>query len=209
MSGYNSPYETCPEICANIDEPGLALDLPLWVDHAHLETTVDQASIEAALSEMELGGKRLLHVGVGNSQLAQQFAQQFELIDGLTVSENELRLAKSVQIDTYTVFFVNKYSREFVLAIKNKYDFIVDNNLASFACCKFHFYRMLDNYLWALRPGGQILTDQRGMDWVVEDPRWKLNHADLCALERKFPVKVTKISETVFSLTSVKRSPGV
>jgi len=204
MHEFRSQYESCPEVCGRMDSPGLALDMPLWVDHTRDETTVDQARIEAELGKMDLSGKNILHVGVGNSRFAERFASRVNLIDGLTVSRNEKALADSFEIDNYTVYFLNKYGREFVLTIKNKYDFVVDNNLASFACCKYHFYLMLDNYIWSSKPGGQILTDQQGMDWVIEDPRWKLTYQDLLALENKFPVRVGRITDTVFSIRAVK-----
>jgi hypothetical protein len=204
MPGYISPYEACAEVCGNLFRAGLALDMPLWIDHTKDETTVDQARIEAQLDRMELTGRNILHVGIGNSRFAKRFASRVNLIDGLTVSHNEKALADSQEIAGYTAYFLNKYSRDFILTIKNRFDFIIDNNLASFACCKFHFYLMLDNYVWSLRPGGQILTDQQGMDWVIEDPRWKLTYDDLVALADKFPLQATRVSDTVFSMQVIK-----
>jgi hypothetical protein len=204
MPEFTSQYESCLEVCGEMDRPGLALDMPLWVDHTKDETTVDQARIEAELDKLNLGGKNILHVGVGNSKFARRFASRVSLIDGLTVSHNEKTLADSAGISNYAVYLLNKYSREFIQTIKNSYDFIIDNNLASFACCKYHFYLMLDNYIWSLKPGGRILTDQQGMDWVIEDPRWKLTYQDLLALENKFPVKAGRITDTVFSIQAVK-----
>jgi hypothetical protein len=204
MSEFKSQYESCTEVCGAIESPGLALDMPIWVDHTKDETTVDQAAIEAELDKMDLSGKSILHIGVGNSKFAQRFAGKVELIDGLTVSHNEKALADSLGIANYTVFFLSKYGREFILTIKNRYDFIIDNNMASFACCKFHFYLMLDNYVRSLKPGGQILTEQHGMDWVIEDPRWKLTFQDLLALGNKFPVRASRVTETVFSIKAVK-----
>lgn len=204
MPEFKSQYESCLEICGELETPGLALDMPIWVDHTRDETTVDQASIEAVLDKMELSGTNILHVGVGNSKFAQRFANRARLIDGLTVNQNEKALADSLRISNYTAYLLNKYGREFLLTLTHKYDFVIDNNLASFACCKYHFYRMLDNYLWSMRPGGQILTDQQGMDWVIEDSRWVLAYEDLLALEKKFPVRASRLTETVFSLQKVK-----
>jgi hypothetical protein len=191
-----------------MDHPGLALDMPLWVDHTKDETTVDQARIEAQLDKLDLSGKTILHIGVGNSQFARRFASRVDLIDGLTVSPNEKTLGDSLAIGNYTVYLLNKYSREFILTIRNRFDFIVDNNLASFACCKYHFYLMLDNYVWSLKPGGHILTDQQGMDWVIEDSRWKLTYQDLLALEDKFPLKASRVSDTVFSMQAIRGAYG-
>jgi hypothetical protein len=204
MPEFISQYESCPEVCGKMENPGLALDMPLWVDHTKEDTTVDQARIEAELDKMSLSGKNILHVGVGNSKFARRFANRVTLIDGLTVSHNEKTLADSIEISNYTVYLLNKYSREFILMLRNRYDFIIDNNMASFACCKYHFYLMLDNYIWALKSGGRILTDQQGMDWVIEDSRWKLTFQDLLALENKFPVKAGRITDTVFSIQAVK-----
>ncbi|HEX8137928.1 MAG TPA: hypothetical protein VF544_10090 [Pyrinomonadaceae bacterium] len=204
MTEFKSLYESCLEICGELERPGLALDLPIWVDHTRDETTVDQARIEAVLDKMELSGKNILHVGVGNSKFARRFAGRVNLIDGLTVNQNEKALADSLPISNYTAYLLNKYGREFLLTLTNRYDFVIDNNLASFACCKYHFYRMLDNYLWSMRPGGQILTDQQGMDWVIEDSRWVLAYEDLLALEKKFPVRAHRLTETVFALQKVE-----
>ena len=204
MPEFKSRYEACTEVCGKMESPGLALDMPLWVDHTKEDTTVDQARIEVEMDKMDLGGKNILHVGVGNSKFAERFSTRVNLIDGLTVSHNEITLALSFGIDNYTVYLLNKYSREFILTIKNRYDFIIDNNMASFACCKYHFYLMLDNYVWSLKPGGQILTDQQGMDWVIEDSRWKLTYQDLLALENKFPVKSARLTDTVFSIQAIK-----
>ena len=204
MSEYRSPYESCPEVCGKIESPGLALDMPLWVDHTRDETTVDQARIEAEMDRMDLSGRNILHVGIGNSKFARRFAGRVNLIDGLTVSHNEKVLADETGIGNYTAYFLNKYGREFILTIRNSYDFIVDNNLASFACCKYHFYFMLDNYVSSLKPGGLILTDQQGMDWVIEDERWRLTYEDLAALESKFPVKADRVTDTVFSIQAIK-----
>jgi len=202
ISDYRSPYETCPDMCGNLERPGVALDMPLWIEHSHLDSTVDQLRIEEALNGLEWRGKHILHIGVGNSRFAERFAPEAGLIDGITVCQSEVARARSLHIPNYTVYFLNKYGRDFSLTLKNRYDFVIDNNLASYACCKYHFYRMLDNYLWAMKPGGRILTDQRGMDFTVEEKRWILSYQDLEALEKKLPVRVSRITDTVYSIAS-------
>jgi hypothetical protein len=201
MSGGVSRYDGALEVCGELDHPGLATDMSRWIDHTALDTTVDQARIEEALERMDLDGRQILHVGVGNSQFALRFAPRVRLIDGITVCEAEKKLADSLNIGNYTVYFLSKYSREFLLTITNRYDYIIDNNLASFACCKYHFHRMLDNYIWCLQPGGRVLTDQRGMDFTVEDdPRWQLTYDDLVALGQRFPLEAARVTETVYEL---------
>jgi hypothetical protein len=198
-------YEQCREVCGNLDDPGVALDRVDQVDFSRRKTTYDQENIERAMDGMDLAGRWLLHVGVGNSAFARRFAGRAGRIDGLTVSESERAHAEALGIPNYRVYRLNKYAREFTRVIDAKYDVIVDNNLAGFACCKFHFYRMLDSYVWALKPGGRILTDQLGMDWVFMgwEPRWRLSYADLVSLEEKFPLRAARVSETVYALTKV------
>jgi hypothetical protein len=171
-------------------------------DFSLRETTKDQARIEAVLEGMDLAGRKMLHVGVGNSGLAQRLASRLNLIDGLTVSSNEKARADLLAIPDYRVFLLNKYSHEF--ALPTRYDLIVDNNLASFACCKHHFHLMLNNYLAVLRPRGIILTDRKGMDWAV-DPRWRLTFEDLAALEAKFPVRARRLTGHVYALEKTAR----
>jgi hypothetical protein len=179
--------------------------MPKWIEHANLDSTIDQQCIEQALNRMDWRGKSILHVGVGNSRLAQRFAAGASLIDGITVCRSEVEKAESLGITNYRVYFLNKYGREFPLMLTNRYDFVIDNNLASYACCKYHFYRMLDNYLGAMEPGGQILTDQHGMDFTVEENRWLLSFDDLRGLEEKFPVRVSRIEGTVYSIVRQAR----
>jgi len=81
----------------------------------------------------------MLHVGVGNSKLAQRFASRARRLDGLTVHQNEKTHADALGIPNYTVYVLNKYSPEFVSVLTKPYDVIIDNNLASFACCQYHF----------------------------------------------------------------------
>jgi len=196
-----SRFADVREVCGKLDHPGLATDNPRWVDHTRDETTVDQARIEDVLEGMDVDGHPILHIGVGNSGFAKRFAARVPLIDGLTVSEPEKVMADALEIPNYTVYLLSKYGREFLQVIGNRYDFVIDNNLASFACCKYHFYRMLDNYLWCMRPGARILTDQRGMGFTVEeDPRWELTFDDLVGLETLFPLKATALTDTVYEL---------
>src|SRR5260370_22760596 len=127
------------EVCGHLEHPGLGIDMPIWVDHTQEATTVDQDRIEDALEGMALAGRRILHVGVGNSQFAKRFGPRVRLIDGLTVSEAEKALADSLHLANYSVFLLNKYRREFLQRIEQRFEYVIEHNLASFACCKYHF----------------------------------------------------------------------
>jgi len=179
----------------------------MMIDWTGRDTTADQLRIEAVLDARSLTrNKQLLHVGIGNSRFAQRFASQVALIDGLTVAEPERAFADTLSIGNYTVYCISKYSRDFLLRIEHQYDYIVDNNLASYACCRYHLYRMFDNYVWCLRRQGRILTDQGGMDWTVDDdPRWQLSYDDLVDIGYRFDLTVARVTDTVYELRRAEK----
>jgi hypothetical protein len=199
MATETRAYATYREDCAS-EQPGVASNDEA-IDWTRQETTPDQARIEAVLDTMALAGAQILHVGVGNSKLAQRFASRVRGIDGITVHENEKTSADVLAIGNYTVYVVNKYSREVVSVLPRTYDFIIDNNLASFACCKKHFSVMLKNYTAVLRSRGRILTCQIGMDAYHEELGCTMAYADLISLESHFPVLVSKLNDVVYALT--------
>jgi hypothetical protein len=200
---FRSAYEDCPELCGQPDNPGVPLESDRFLDSSRKPTTIDQSRIEDVMETLPPDGLRILHVGVGNSSLARRFASRAAAITGVTLSHNERELSDSLGLPQYKVFLLNKYGREFPSVTGAGHHLIVDNNLASFACCKFHFYRMLDNYLGVLETGGIILTDQRGMDWTAGDARWKLTYSDLETLAQKFTLRASRITEFVYKLTKL------
>lgn len=199
MSGETRTYATYKAFCGNREQPWVTR-ISEAVDWTQQETTRDQVLIEAVLDTLAVADASILHVGVGNSKLAQRFASRARRIDGLTVHENEKLHADALGLPNYTVHVLNKYSPEFVSVITNTYDFIIDNNLASFACCQYHFAVMCENYLRALAPHGQLLTCQIGMDAYHGDFGWVMTYADLVSLERQFPMHVSKMTDVVYAI---------
>jgi hypothetical protein len=200
LFGVRETYLSCSEHCGRLQSAGVALDRDDLVDFSAIETTPDQLRIETVLKTLDWQGTNVLHVGVGNSKFAKNFSSELNCLDGITVSVNERTNADQLGITNYRVHLVSKYDRDLLLTATEKYDFIIDNNLAGFACCKFHFHQMMDTYLWVLKSGGRILTDQAGMNWAFEDPRWVLTYQDLVGMEKLFPMKVSKLTDTVYSL---------
>jgi hypothetical protein len=188
------------DFCDRLDEPGVSIDDPDFVDYSEMPPTIDQQRIERLLAGRDLSTARLLHVGVGDSGLAFRLQGHCRSIDGITVSERERVRAESRGIADYRVLRVNRYSLEFARRVQPGYDIIIDNNLASFACCCFHFAVLLHTYRWALAPRGEILTDQRGMNWVVGDRRWRMTFNDLAAAGRRFGLRAAKVTDSVYSL---------
>jgi hypothetical protein len=139
---------------------------------------------------------------------ARRLAGRAARIDGITVHPNEMRTANALALSNYRAHLVNKHSRR-VADLPGPYDFIVDNNLASFVCCRRHFRRMLENYVALLRRGGRILTDRRGMEWTVDgNDEWKLSFAHLTALAKQFPVRVERVAESVYALVKSSSHPS-
>ena len=200
MSGETRTYATYKAFCGNREQPWVTR-ISEAVDWTQQETTRDQACIEAVLDTMAaVTGASILHVGVGNSKFAQRFASRAHRIDGLTVHQNEKTHADALGLPNYTVYVLNKYSPEFASVITDTYDFIIDNNLASFACCQRHFAVMVENYLRVLTSHGQIVTCQIGMDAYHGAFGWIMTYADLVSLERKFPIRVSKITDVVYAI---------
>ncbi|WP_281557552.1 hypothetical protein [Thalassomonas sp. RHCl1] len=209
MSDIN--FTNGPVFCGALAAPGLAVDFDLYVDYSVRDTTEDQQRIEAVLDDLLSAeevpeGSRILHVGVGNSGLAARFIPQGLIVDGITVSKPEKQFAESLKLKNYQVYVTNKYHRDFAGYFEqSQFDFIVDNNLASFSCCQYHFYQMLENYLGCLKTGGKILTDQRGMDWALAGPGFILDFDKLTAVVANLPLKVSRLTDMVYALELTPR----
>lgn len=201
--GPPSAFEELVDLCGQLDRPGVALDAAHLVDYVERRTTPDQRRIEEVLEIEGVDGREILHVGVGNSSLARRFWARARRIVGLTVAPNERLAAEALGLANYTVHLESKYSPR-IRALGGRFDLVVDNNLASFACCRYHFYAMFDAYLALLKPGGRILTDRAGMQWSAGDARFRLSFEDLLKLERKLPVAVSRVTDLVFALTSTR-----
>ncbi|WDE08055.1 hypothetical protein SG34_014840 [Thalassomonas viridans] len=204
MSDLN--FKNCPAFCGALQHPGLAVNFDLYVDYSSRETTEDQQRIEAVLDDLISNqqipqGSRVLHIGVGNSSFAARFIEQGLIVDGITVSEPEKEFAESLKLKDYRVYITNKYHRDFAACFDpNQFGYIIDNNLASFSCCQYHFYQMLENYLGCLKIGGKILTDQRGMDWALAGPGFILDFESLTAAVANLPLKVEQLTDMVYAL---------
>ena len=133
------------------------------------KSTSDELEIVKFLlnSKNNILKKNILHIGVGNSYLAEKLCKFNYKIDGITISKKELDLAKKRKIKNYKVFLINKYSINFLKFIKEKkYDLIIDNNLKSYACCNKSFYFFFNNLNNSMRKNSYIFTSRKGLNWV-------------------------------------------
>jgi len=130
------------------------------------EATNDEKDVLTYLKNDDLFyNKRILHVGIGNSYIAKNL-KDFKKIDGISLSKNELDLAKKNNIDNYEVFFQNKYCQNNILKkTLNFYDVIIDVNIKSFACCDKAFVNLFKKYSKILNNNGIIISSKAGMKW--------------------------------------------
>jgi hypothetical protein len=162
---------------------GGVMDAEDWRDWSAQPTTPDQLRIEAYLDAFDLAGKSILHVGSGNSRLAARFAGRARRIVGITVVPDEVRCAEALGLGNYRALLSNKYDGGLDAGT---FDFIVDNNPATFSCCLTHFARMIEFYADALAADGQIVTDRVGLGWTTahSHPRWSFGFDDLAAVAK-------------------------
>ena len=108
---------------------------------------------------------KILHIGIGNSYISSNL-NKYSLINGISISSNEILFAKNLNIKNYNVFFKNKYEfNTFYNFSKYKYDIIIDANIKSFACCEKSFLHLMQQYFDILNFNGFIITNIRGMNW--------------------------------------------
>jgi|SRR6185312_5398664 len=211
-----------PLDCGAEAHPGI-VDTEEWRDWTERKTTPDQLRIENYLAGFDLSGKRILHVGVGNSGLAQRFAGRVKEIFGTTVVGAEAERGNNLGLSNYRVVVHNKYSKD-VSEVPAGFDFIVDNNPSSFCCCLRHLVAALDFYASHLADGGQVLGDRSGLAWAIDaNPGWgfglddfaqvaalaglscyRINY-DTFALAREEPLKPPPLWRAAIGLRSLRR----
>ena len=130
------------------------------------EATNDEKDVLSYLKNNNLFyNKKILHVGIGNSYIAKNL-KNFKKIDGISLSKNELDLAKKYNIDNYEVFFQNKYCQNNILNKDlSSYDIIIDINIKSFACCDKAFVNLFKTYSEILNNNGMVISSKAGMKW--------------------------------------------
>ena len=108
---------------------------------------------------------KILHIGIGNSYISSNL-NKYSLINGISISSNEILFAKNLNIKNYNVFFKNKYEFNTFYNFSNyKYDIIIDANIKSFACCEKAFQHLMQQYFEILNFDGFIITNTKGMNW--------------------------------------------
>ena len=111
---------------------------------------------------------------------------------GVTIMTDEVDYARRVFAEfadqSAKVFQLNKYTADYAFLNGKKLDFIVDNDLSSYACCIFHFDKMISSYANILKPGGAILVGLKGLGYF--DTGFGLTYRKLEKLAEKLNLKV-------------------
>ncbi len=130
------------------------------------ETTSDEVDIINFIKKkIDLKNKVVLHLGIGNSEIAKIFRDARKII-GITISNKEIQRANNLKLENYNVFLLDKYSINFCEFISNfKFDYIVDTNLKSYSCCQDSFNYMFSTLNKILLTEGKIITSRKGMNW--------------------------------------------
>ena len=194
-------FPELPVDCGRSADPGVRFgeELRDWSDKA---TTPDQRRMERYIDRYDLRQKRILHIGIGNSGLAQRFHRRVGEIIGTTIDEPEMKVAETLALPNYRFLLHNKFSGE-NQALQGQFDFILDNNPTSPCCCIRHLATLFNLYAQKLGPGGQIVTDRQGLEWLPEDSpsRWSFSFDDLGAAAAVVGLSAYRANRTVYVLS--------
>ncbi len=203
------PFAACLGDCERETDPGID-EIAEYRDFSMRGTTPDQLRIQRELESMVEVGSSVLHVGVGNSSLALRLAYRVGHIDGITIQREEVDRASAFVIPNYRVMLVNKYDSALPFTLGRSYDFIIDNNPSTFACCKRHFFAMLASYRRLLNPGGYLLTDRQGLGWIStnNDAGWRLDYEDWVFIASRLGLVPARLTDWVYVLLKPRTVMG-
>ncbi|MGH8079844.1 MAG: methyltransferase domain-containing protein [Lysobacter sp.] len=183
------------------------------LDYSDCEPTEDQAAINRWLEQADLTGRDVLHIGTGNSSVARLLAGTARRIASVTVARNEWEHGRTLGLQDYSVHLLNKHSLAFAEQFAPaSFDCILDNNLASFACCQRHLERYFEALVRLLKPDGFVLTHWLGMQWTLDvgvddvEAVWQLDAGKLRAIASAFHLSVERQDELFFLRRSAPRS---
>lgn len=101
----------------------------------------DQWEIRGHLKRLGYAGKRVLQIGLGDHSLAEDWLlgeNPPALLHGLTLQSNERRIALEMNLPLYRVFVGSKYDPEVWELLRDDYNWIIEPEIVSYACCGYH-----------------------------------------------------------------------
>lgn len=158
-------YIFFPRLCSQDGLPHITYSDGSWINR---KMTKDLLIIRDFLLT-EPKGQRLLQIGVGNSGFFETMKEHAREIVGITIVEDEVVRAKTLAAAApecpYTVILKNKHTADYTDIPAGPFDYIIDNDLSSYACCHTHFADMLNAYRNLLTPHGAVLVGLRGLGY--------------------------------------------
>ncbi len=162
--GLELRYIFFPKRCHDLAQPSIRYSDGSWINRG---TTADLKRIQAFLLEQK-EGLAVFQAGIGNSSLYRLLKNRVSRFVGVTIVQDELDYAQQQWPQAlggaYQAHLSNKYTGDIALLGKG-FDYIVDNDISSYACCRHHFEVMLDTYRTMLKPDGAILVGFLGLGY--------------------------------------------
>lgn len=127
--------------------------------------TSDEKTILNYLLKKKICNKKILHIGIGNSEIAKKMSKN-NFIMGVTISKNEFEKANNLNLQNYKKILTNKYSLNFYKKVKkNFFDIIIDTNLKSYGCCENSIFYLFYIYKKSLKKNGLLISSLTGAKW--------------------------------------------
>ena len=84
-----------------------------------------------------------------------------------------------------------------------RFDVIIDNNPTSPCCCMRHLAALFDFYVEKLAPGGFIVTDREGLEWIPDGApeSWSFDFQHLRAVAAAEGLRTFRVTRTVYLMT--------
>jgi hypothetical protein len=145
----------------------MSCELDLVYDDDRWATIVspDQDGCNDYLSTIKdsIIGAKILHVGIGNSSVYKMFQDVAGRIDGITIMDSEIEVAKDY-IHLPTQYVIHKFNKYDITQFKTMwgFDFIIDNNLKQHACCQQHWEEYFTCILNKIHVSGMLITHEQG-----------------------------------------------
>ncbi len=176
-------YAFFPRYCSNNLISKITYSDGSWINR---KTTADLEKITDFIVKYKSSNLSILQIGIGNSSLFSGVGIKAKRFVGISVVEDEILYAKKKFEEefgsAYEVILMNKYSNE-IGNLMGGFDFIIDNDISSYACCKFHFESMLDIYHNLLAQGGCIIVGVDGLGYF--DSGFGLTKGMMASISRK------------------------
>ena len=133
------------ERCSEAGDPKVIYSDGSWVER---KTTSDLRLIQDFLASKK--DISILQIGTGNMSLYKALHRACSVFFGVTIVKAEeefgLQTLSEFSDSRSKIVILNKYSANFSPCGGRKFSVIIDNDIASYACCKYHFKKMLRAY---------------------------------------------------------------